>query len=190
VIFLSAKAKKKLTKLFAFLICAFVIAVIFDNAAKLVFPVKFKEYVHKYSEEYNLDPSLVFAIIKAESNFNPRAVSHKNARGLMQISEITGRWGAERVGIENYDPQMLFDPEVNIRIGCWYLGTLMKEYGGSVDLVLAAYNGGSGNVNRWLQDENYSRTGTSLDKIPFRETERYVKRVKNNYMIYKRLYEK
>jgi soluble lytic murein transglycosylase len=189
VIFLSAKAKKKITHLFAFLICAFVIAFIFNNAAKLVFPVKFKEYVIEYSEKNNIDPNLVFAIIKAESNFNPRAVSHKNARGLMQISEITGSWGAERVGIKNYNSEMLFDPEINIRIGCWYLGTLMNEYSGRVDLVIAAYNGGSGNVNRWLKDENYSSTGTSLDKIPFKETERYVKKVKNNYMIYKGLYE-
>lgn len=178
------KAKYIVTLLAVLLIIIFVI----NNAAKLMFPVKYEEYVFKYSREHNIDPYLVFAIIKAESSFNPSAVSHKNARGLMQITEITGEWGAENLGIDKFTVNQLYNPEINIRIGCWYLNRLMKEFNNNIDLVITAYNGGSGNVNEWLQNKKYSNTGESLQKIPFSETDRFLKKVKNYYSIYKKLY--
>ena len=156
-------------------------------AVKAVYPDKYSDYIRQYSEKYDLDPYLVRAIIKAESNYNPNAVSRKNARGLMQISEITGEWAAQKLNIENYTKEMLFDVETNISIGCWYLSVLYSEFG-STDLVLAAYNAGSGNVSRWLKDKKFSSDGRNLDKIPFKETERYLSKVKNNYKIYKILY--
>lgn len=157
---------------------------------RLVYPLKYEAYVYKYSVQNKLDPYLVFAVIKAESGFDPAALSHKNARGLMQITEKTGSWAARSLKLEQYTMENLYDPEVNIRIGCWYMGRLMKEFNNDVELMIAAYNGGSGNVSDWLKDRNFSQTGLSLEKIPFRETENYVKKVKNYYIIYKRLYEK
>jgi len=164
------------------------IVLIIENSTKVLFPVKYKEYVYKYSIQNKVDPYLVFAIIKAESSFNPRAISTKNARGLMQISEKTGNWGAQSLKIEQFSVDRLYDPDVNIRIGCWYLNSLMKEFDNNLDLVIAAYNGGSGNVSEWLKDRNLSGSGNSLDRIPFKETEIYLKRVKNYYSIYKTLY--
>lgn len=181
---------KKIIYIITFIIVVVGIAVILNNAVKIIFPLKYKEYVYKYSLENNVDPYLVFAIIKAESSFNPYAVSHKNARGLMQISEITGKWGAKSLGLKNYTPESLYEPETNIKIGCWYLSVLMKEFDNNLDLVIAAYNGGSGNVNEWLKNSNYSNTGIDLEKIPFKETEKFLKKVKNYYSVYKRLYEK
>ena len=83
----------------------------------------------------------------------------------------------------------IFDPEINIKIGCWYLNKLYKEFG-RLDLVIAAYNGGSGNVNKWLNDDSYSKDGKSLDLIPFEETSMYVKKITKNYKMYNKLYSK
>jgi len=170
----------------AFLAAAFVIS----NGIEMLYPLKFKEHVFKYSNENNLDPHLVFAIIKAESGFNPSATSNRNARGLMQISEKTAKWGAECMDMDGFSVEKLYDPETNIKIGCWYLNILLKEFGNNIDLVIAAYNGGSGNVNEWLRNRNYSSSGTNLEKIPFKETEMFVKKVKKYFFVYKKLYGK
>lgn len=180
--------KKRLSFLIFLLIIFIAILFVLDNAAMRLYPVKYRELVQFYSDEFNIDPYLVLAIIKAESNFRPEAISHKNAKGLMQISERTGKWGADKLQIADYTSKKLFEPETNINIGCWYLSMLYDEFN-DTDLVLAAYNGGSGNVAQWLKDSNLSASGESLDRIPFKETEQYLIKVKNNYRIYKKLYE-
>lgn len=158
------------------------------QAVSRLYPLEYKDIVQVYSKEFDIDPFLVFAIIKAESNFKPEAVSSKNARGLMQISEGTGKWGAEKLHLDDYSGEKLFDPQINIRIGCWYLSVLFGEFN-DLNLVITAYNGGSGNVTGWLNDRSLSADGKTLDKIPFKETEQYLKKVNNYYSIYKRLYE-
>lgn len=172
-----------------------VLAVILAAAAfsafsviRMLYPMKYPELVSRYSEQYDLDPYLVTAVINVESNFRPDVVSHKNAIGLMQISEKTGKWAADKLNLENYSSDDLYDPETNIRLGCWYLSTLYNQYG-DMELALAAYNGGSGNVNQWLRDESLSPDGKTLNRIPFPETDNYVKKVRKNYAVYKRLYE-
>ena len=160
-----------------------------NNGVRMMFPLKYKTQVVKYSLESGLDPFLVFAVIKAESSFNPNAVSPKNARGLMQITDRTGIWGARILKLKDFNVDMLYDPDINIRIGCWYLKTLMKEFNNNEELVIIAYNGGSGNVSEWLKDRKYSDSGGSVERIPFKETEAFLKRVKNFYKIYKVLYE-
>lgn len=154
-----------------------------------IYPCKYTEYVNKYSDEYDLDPYFVLSVIKAESNFDKDAVSGKDAKGLMQIMDETGIWAAKKIGIDDFTVESLFDVETNIRIGCWYLKTLEKEFKDQ-DLVIAAYNGGSGNVNSWLKDTRYSKDGKSLSYIPFAETKKYVDKVNVNYKAYKKLYEK
>ena len=176
---------------FAFAILSIVL--IIDNSTtvlKRIYPFKFNEHVLKYSIDNNIDPYLVFAVIKAESSFNPNALSEKNAMGLMQLTEKTAKWGAESIKMEKFTTDDLYDPETNIMLGCWYIRQLMKEFNDNIDLVIAAYNGGSGNVKEWLSNRNYSKSGYSLDKIPFSETERFVKRVKNYYYVYTKLYNK
>lgn len=166
-----------------------------NGIGKNIFPLEYRDLVIQYAQENELDPFFVFSVIKAESNFDPKATSHKNARGLMQIIDNTGIWAAEKMGIEGFRVEALYEPEVNIKIGCWYLKSLRNEiyqYNGEMnnDLVLAAYNGGIGNVQKWLQDKKYSSSGKSLDKIPFRETENYIKKVNNYQRIYENLYRK
>jgi soluble lytic murein transglycosylase len=185
---LKRKVMRDLKYILFFIIALAVIVSVLDNTAKIMFPEKYKQYVMEYSRKNNLDPYLVFAIIKVESNFNTEAVSQKNARGLMQISQKTGQWGARVLKLKQYTEKSLFDPETNISIGCWYLSVLIKEFG-DLDLVIAAYNGGSGNVKEWLKNKDLSTSGKSLDKIPFKETETYLKKVKSDFVIYKKLYE-
>ncbi len=86
--------------------------------------------------------------------------------------------GSEELGIDSYSNEMLFDPEINIQIGTWYLNKLNIEFENNLDLVLVAYNGGSGNVQKWRLDKRYSTDGINLDKIPFKETEEYLKKGK------------
>ncbi|HEX9058633.1 MAG TPA: lytic transglycosylase domain-containing protein [Clostridia bacterium] len=172
-----------------FIATALSIIIILDNSGKVMYPLRYRENVAKYSARYNIDPYLVFAIIKAESNFNPKAVSRKSAKGLMQITDKTGAWGAEKTKIEKFDTDDLYDPEININIGCWYLSNLMKEFNGNIDLVIAAYNGGSGNVNEWIRNSVNNGDGNMLPKIPFKETREFQKKVKKFYYIYRQLYE-
>lgn len=157
--------------------------------ARNFYPLKYGDCVNEFSSQNNLDPYLVYAVIKAESGFDRYALSRKDAIGLMQITETTGQWGADKLNLENYKKEDLYDPYVNVRIGCWYLAGLFKEFGGSLDLALAAYNSGSGNVSGWLKDRMISSTGTSLDHVPYKETDQFIKRVKTYYSMYKRLYE-
>jgi soluble lytic murein transglycosylase len=159
-----------------------------QNILRFFYPLRYNDFVFKYSEYNKIDPYLVMAIIKVESNFNANAQSHKGAKGLMQITDQTALWGAEQLGLHDFRIDKLFDPETNIRIGCWYLNNLKKEFNNDLLLVLTAYNGGSGNVAKWLKDKNLSRSGKSLDRIPFKETDLYVKKVLKEYNIYKRLY--
>ncbi len=155
---------------------------------KFLYPLEYKEAIIKYGQLHNIDPPLLAALIKTESNFEPDAESNKGAKGLMQITPSTGEWIAQTMGMEGFDESMLFDPETNIKLGSWYIEHLNDYYNGSFELVFAAYNGGRGNVDKWLKDKSYSLDGRSLDEIPFSETENFVKKLSKNYNIYKRIY--
>ena len=152
-----------------------------------IFPYKYSDLVNEYSEKYEVDPLLVLSVIKAESNFNKNAISNKGAKGLMQIMDSTGEWISETLGIEDFSSEKLLNPEVNVEFGCWYLNNLISEFD-DLSLALAAYNGGSGNVTKWLKNPEYSIDGKSLTYIPFKETKKYVDKVTLNYNIYKFFY--
>ena len=152
------------------------------------FPYKYKEYVDKYSNQYNLDPLFVLAVIKTESKFDDDAQSHKNAVGLMQITVETGAWAAKEMGFNTFSKDDLYNEEYNIRMGCWYLRRLNDIFDGDLDLTIAAYNAGPTNVNTWLENEKYSSDGKSIDYIPFGETKKYVDKVDTYYHVYQYLY--
>jgi soluble lytic murein transglycosylase len=147
-----------------------------------------KEAIIRYGQLHDIDPPLLAALIKTESNFDAQAESRKGAKGLMQITPSTGEWIALTIRMEAFNESMLFDPETNIMLGSWYVEHLTDYYKGSFELVFAAYNGGRGNVDKWLADKTLSSDGKTLDRIPFSETENFVKRLKKNYSIYKRIY--
>ena len=158
-------------------------------AEKRSYRLLYPDIIKEMSAEYNVDPYLAAAVIHCESSYNKDAVSPVGAMGLMQIMPDTGEWIAEKLEIDNFTQEQLFDPQTNIRLGCWYLNYLMDKFGGDKVAVLAAYNGGPGNVQKWLNDERYSENGTLTD-IPFPETDRYIEKVQRAYEKYLNLYEK
>ena len=153
----------------------------------LIYPVKFQEAVNYAAAEFHVDRNLLFAVIKAESNFNPDAVSQSGAFGLMQLMPETASWVCEKMG-ESYETSHLTDPEKNIRIGAFYLSYLLSMYHGNEKNALAAYNAGHARVDNWLKDSAYSNDGETLTDIPFPETKKYVKRVTKHKRWYKNLY--
>ena len=150
-----------------------------------LFPLRYGKIIEENAYEYGLDKYLVAGVIYAESGFNRTAHSGL-ARGLMQITDETADWVAVKLGME-YDYDMAEDPEVNVKMGCYYLARLIDKYQNR-QTALAAYNAGMGNVSKWLADERYSQDGRSLYAIPYAETEKYVKRVKIFTYIYRKLY--
>ena len=164
------------------------IILIVMSAISIFYPLEYMDYIENYSKEYEVDSILIAAIINVESKYKKDAISSKDARGLMQIGPTTGEWASEELRIENYNPNMLFIPEINIRIGSWYLSKLENEFGDNLDLILAAYNAGSGNVQKWRLDPSYSKDGITLENIPFKETADYLVKVKFNLKIYNLIY--
>lgn len=150
-------------------------------------PVKFEQEVKKYSAVYGLDEYFVYAVIAAESSFDPEAESPVGAKGLMQLMPSTAEWLIGKYKLEA-DSENLFDADNNILLGCCYLAYLNKCFDNNPQLVLAAYNGGEGNVRKWLQNELYSEDGKSLSAIPYKETANYVEKVSTYYEIYKDIY--
>lgn len=155
---------------------------------EMKYPVKYQEYVLKSAEEFSLDRDLIYAVIHSESKFDHYAVSATDARGLMQVQEETARDCVKKLGIKNFTSDMLFEPDINIRIGCYYLDKLIKKYNGKTELALAAYNGGPGNVDKWLRDETLTDENDNLIHIPFKETREYVEKVLKAKDIYEKLY--
>jgi soluble lytic murein transglycosylase len=155
---------------------------------RMLNPIHYSDLITAYSRRHDLDPFLVAAIMRVESRYQPDAVSSKGARGLMQLMPDTGRWAAGCLGIEGYSDDLLFEPEVNIRIGAWYLRQLLNQFEGSLPVALAAYNGGPSNVEKWLSGGRWSGSINDLEQIPFGETARYVDRVSRAYKLYRTAY--
>lgn len=148
-------------------------------------PQKYSEYVSKYSKEFGVPEPLCYAVIKCESGFDPRARSHSNALGLMQMKPSTFADLSSRLG-EEHDESMLFDPETSIKYGIFYLSMLYDRFG-VWETAVAAYNAGQGRVAGWIEEGKVTHDGY-LTEIPIEETATYVKRVNKATEIYKKLY--
>ena len=172
------------------LICVLAFAIMRLNDSKIArYPVLYTNEITAAAAENDIPPAYIAAIIMAESSYNPEAVSSVGARGLMQIMPDTGSWIAGKFG-EECTPEALFDPNISIRYGSWYLGFLMNRYDGDMRCATAAYHAGQGTVDKWLSDPSYSADGIHLDKIPYDSTNTYVGRVLKYYDHYTIEYEK
>jgi soluble lytic murein transglycosylase len=155
---------------------------------RLYYPYRYRDVIEENAGKYDVDPMLVAAVIHVESKYNPDAVSRRGALGLMQIMPETARWIASQIGIENITDDMILQPEINIQLGTWYLANLSKEFSGRLDVVVAAYNGGRGQVARWLNEGTWSGRYEDRHNIPFPETRHFVQKVRTAYNRYSRLY--
>ena len=156
---------------------------------RFVYMWDYQQDIITYSQKNNIDPFLVAAIIKNESNFKHKAVSGVGAVGLMQIMPETGRWIAEQMGLEGYKDSDLYLTKTNIRMGCWYVGELDHEFQQNMTLVMIAYNAGRGQTREWMQENGWTYDFNDVQAIPYPDTREYVAKVLHDrdkyYLLYK-----
>lgn len=153
---------------------------------KKIYVKEYSDYVEKYSKENNIDENLVYAIIKAESNFKEGVVSSSGAVGLMQLMEPTAKDVAKKMDID-FNIDMLYNPSDNIKIGTKYFAILYEKYK-NIPVALMAYNAGSGNVDKWIENGTVKKDGSDAENIPYKETNNYVRKILRDYEIYKKMY--
>lgn len=161
-----------------------------NKILKIIYPIKYENFVENYSTKYEVDKNLIYAIIKAESNFNQQAVSNKEAKGLMQLMPQTAEDIAKKLDIEVTKEEIskkLLEPEFNINLGTKYISNLLAKYS-NIELALTAYNAGSGNVDTWVENGTLMADGSNIENIPYKEKNNYVRKILRDYEIYKKLY--
>lgn len=156
---------------------------------KAVYPMDYSFEIDKYADEYDVPRALMYAVIHTESGFDPDAVSDAGALGLTQITPETFEWLQTKTG-ETYSKEALHDPDVSVEYGALFYSLLLEEFGNDPKTAAAAYHAGRGQVNRWLQNPDYSQNGVTLDVIPTKDTNHYVHKVLKAMDIYSNLYEK
>jgi soluble lytic murein transglycosylase len=155
----------------------------------LAFPLPYREPLETYSRQNNLDPFLVAALIRQESEFNVRVISHANAYGLMQVLPSTGRQLARELRIRRFSAHDLLTPNRNLQLGTRYFRWLLNSLGGREEEALAAFNAGKSRVDRWNSWGPFREPAEFVETIPFQETRNYVEIVMRNADVYRRLYE-
>ncbi|MFN8223764.1 MAG: lytic transglycosylase domain-containing protein [Gaiellales bacterium] len=149
-----------------------------DWYTRVRYPLRYESLIRTHARNYDLDPALLAAVVYTESRFNPKAVSEAGAIGLMQLLPETARGIAVRTGGDAFVTDDLYDPEINVRYGSWYLRNLVRKYG-DVRIALAAYHAGQGNVDSWR---------AAGKGIVFPETRTYVENVTRLRSVYARGY--
>lgn len=159
-----------------------------NQLAEMEYPRRYEKYVTYYADKYDLDPLVLYAFIRTESNFDPEAESNAGARGLMQITEITFDWIKSRIApTESLTFDDLYDPEVNIRFGSYYVAYCLLEYG-DLATAAAAYHSGLGTVGELLANPDYSADGRTLKEFPYPQMRRYVHKITTSYAHYCEIY--
>lgn len=176
------------TLLWVLILVFLAVVLTFPKWITIFYPLPHQDLVVLAADENEIDPYLVFAIIRAESKYQTGAESPVGAKGLMQIMPETGTWIADQKSIEGFTTGDLLDPNVNITFGCWYLHNLETEFQGNIGLTVAAYNAGRGKVKEWVAKGIWNGDLHETEKIPFPETQQYVKNVLKNYEAYQAIY--
>lgn len=184
------KVLKFIGKLIGFIILA-ILVLVFTSYGIIAYQtsrtqINYQEEIGKYSDKYNIDPLLTASIVKIESDYDNDAKSKQGATGLMQLLDETARHSAEVIG-KDYYPEKLNDIDYNLNLGVGYYDYLYRYYNND-KLALAAYNGGVGNVDKWIEEGLLDKNDPDISKIPFEETRQYVTKVMANYDVYKTFY--
>lgn len=182
---MAKRIKQLIAVIMIVIVLIFTARLINKQMIKIMYKKEYAEYINKYATEYGVEENLIYAVIKAESNFEPNAVSHQNAQGLMQLMYSTAEEVSNKIGIELTDNNIL-EPEININIGTKYIAILIDKYE-CIEVALAAYNAGSGNVDKWIKNGIIKPDGSDIENIPFKETNNYVRKIMRDYKIYMQL---
>ncbi len=155
---------------------------------RLAFPLPFRNSIDRYSRAQSLDPFLMAALIRQESEFNVRVISHSNAYGLMQVLPANGRQLARHFGVRRLSASQLLTVDRNLQLGTFYFRNMLNSYGGQVELALASYNAGPGRANVWRTWGPFREPAEFIEAVPFHETRGYIQIVLRNADVYQRLY--
>jgi soluble lytic murein transglycosylase len=159
-----------------------------DKFWKLAFPMPYRPSLEANSKLRDLDPFMVAALIRQESEFNPLALSRAKAYGLTQVMPATGRELSRKMGVRKFTTKMLYEPELNLKLGTYYLRMMLDQLGGQWEATLAAYNAGKSRVDSWKTYAAFEEPAEFIESIPFTETRDYVQIVMRNADVYRRLY--
>jgi len=154
---------------------------------KNLYPDYYSNFIEMFLKKYEVDPLFVLATIREESRFNPESESAAGARGLMQIIYSTGEWIAEKIDLNDFNDELLFSPEVNINLGCWYIQYLNEKFSSDLILMISGYNAGPGITSQWLKKYDFSDEDNFIENIPYEETREHIKKVLKSYLMYKRI---
>jgi soluble lytic murein transglycosylase len=161
-----------------------------DWLGKWIYPISFKEEIKRNAELYELDPLLIAAVIRVESNFKQAAVSRKGAVGIMQIMPDTASWILEKGDFGDITVEKAgTEAHAGIALGSWYMKELNRQFDANLVLSLAAYNAGPGKVRQWLDKGVWDGEEGTIQNIPYGETRHYVQRVLYYYKKYQDIYE-
>jgi len=181
--------RKKRVLLLLFI--GFIILIFFNSAwLSLFYPIHYKEEIRRHAKNNGLDPFIVAAIIKVETNYKSGVESRKGALGIMQIMPDTAQWVISKAKLpETTLDDIRNETETNIQIGTWYLRSLSQQFDGNNIAMIAAYNAGPTNVKNWLKSGRWDGRLETVQNIPFGETRHYVQRVTHYYKQYLKIYD-
>lgn len=192
--------KKALPWLVLFFVVLVALYYLSDEIGRLMFPIRYMQEIKISSDNFNVDPLLIAAFIRTESNYNPKLKSSKQAIGLMQIMPDTADWIIQSAGYSKQMKDHLQRPDVNIEMGSWYLHWLSQRYQhvftdersrtDEIAVIAAAYNAGQTKVSEWLKQEVWDGRYANRDQIPYGETRHYIKRILYYYDKYTQFYAK
>lgn len=178
----------KLRKIFFALVLLVVLVLGVIWGLYTMYPLKHEEHIRTFADEMGVDRYLVAALIRAESNFDETALSNADAKGLMQLTDETAQFCAEKLGITLREGDV-YNPEINIQLGVYYLRRMLDMFNGDEQIAVAAYNAGEGRVKGWISNPDYS-DGVHLNVIPYEETRKHVEKVEKYRKVYELLYPK
>lgn len=160
-----------------------------DKIEQWEYPLHYQEYVEYYAGKYGIDTMILYAFIRTESNFDPNVDSNADARGLMQITEVTFDWIKTKIApTEDLTFDDLYDPETNIRFGTYFVCYCLKKYDNHLATAAAAYHNGLGAVDALLTETQYSTDGVTLEHYPYPQMRQYVKKITESYQRYSEIY--
>jgi soluble lytic murein transglycosylase len=159
-----------------------------EEIGRLLYPLPYPDIIERAGREFEMDPEYIAAMIREESRFNPKAKSAAGAYGLMQVMPDTGASIARALDVDGFNKEMLYEPDINIRFGTYYMRSLMRDLQNDLYLLAGAYNGGPGRMSRWLSEFVVEDRDEFVEQIPIDETRNHIKKVMHAFHIYQRLY--
>lgn len=184
--FIKKLLKYLLLLLFVVFLLGFLLSYLLSYVGSGNYPIRYGEEIERVAQEEKLDPRLIAAIIKTESDFRSEVIASDGGMGLMQLMPETAQEMCQAFGL-TYQKDLMLDPATNIKLGTHYLSSLIQKYQNR-HLATAAYNVGQRKVDGWLKDGTITWELSSMDKIPVPITRRYVKKVDKAYQIYSVFY--